>query len=272
MTDPWLIGPVTSSAYGWRLERRDGVTIGFTSHDCDVVIDDLLYATRPGMQPSSIVTSTGLDTDGLDISGSIMSNAIRTDDLRSGRWDSARLTVFLFDWSDPDAGQRTLATGHLGEVSYHQNGFSTELKGLAAALDRSVVPATSPTCRAVFCGAGCGLNAQRFMHETIVIDCDGDEVLLSAVPAGGSFQFGSLRWLDGAACGQRQSILSQNGATLFLNQPVRETILSGARVQLIEGCDKTITTCAQRFNNAINFRGEPYLPGNDALTRYPGAS
>jgi hypothetical protein len=45
----------------------------------------------------------------------------------------------------------------------------------------------------------------------------------------------------------------------------------GALVELIEGCDKSIATCAGRFANAANFRGEPYLPGIDLLTRYPGA-
>jgi hypothetical protein len=45
----------------------------------------------------------------------------------------------------------------------------------------------------------------------------------------------------------------------------------GTLVLLVEGCDRTIATCRLRFNNAANFRGEPYLPGNDLLTRYPGA-
>ena len=34
--DGWMEGPLTSVAYGWRLERADGVTLGFTSHDADV--------------------------------------------------------------------------------------------------------------------------------------------------------------------------------------------------------------------------------------------
>ena len=33
---------------------------------------------------------------------------------------------------------------------------------------------------------------------------------------------------------------------------------------------KSIATCAGRFGNTLNFRGEPYLPGVDLLTRYPG--
>ncbi|MFN7158060.1 MAG: phage BR0599 family protein, partial [Erythrobacter cryptus] len=42
----------------------------------------------------------------------------------------------------------------------------------------------------------------------------------------------------------------------------------GTRIELREGCDHTIATCAARFANAINFRGEPFLPGNDLLARY----
>jgi hypothetical protein len=39
--------------------------------------------------------------------------------------------------------------------------------------------------------------------------------------------------------------------------------------ELREGCDHTIETCTSRFGNAANFRGEPFLPGNDLLARYP---
>jgi uncharacterized protein len=32
--------------------------------------------------------------------------------------------------------------------------------------------------------------------------------------------------------------------------------------------DQRFSTCVSRFANALNFRGEPHLPGNDLLTRY----
>ena len=35
-----------------------------------------------------------------------------------------------------------------------------------------------------------------------------------------------------------------------------------------EGCDRTLETCQARFGNAVNFQGEPFLPGNDQLARY----
>ncbi|WP_341818742.1 phage BR0599 family protein [Wolbachia endosymbiont (group B) of Ennomos erosarius] len=27
------------------------------------------------------------------------------------------------------------------------------------------------------------------------------------------------------------------------------------------GCNKTFPTCRSKFNNTVNFRGEPYIPG-----------
>ena len=35
------------------------------------------------------------------------------------------------------------------------------------------------------------------------------------------------------------------------------------------GCDKSKATCISKFGNIDNFRGFPYMPGNDALTAYP---
>jgi len=66
-------------------------------------------------------------------------------------------------------------------------------------------------------------------------------------------------------------VLAVNGTTVQLRDLPRAPIDIGCRVELREGCDKRFATCVSRFDNAVNFRGEPHLPGNDLLTRYPGA-
>ena len=273
MSEDWLAGPLTSSAYGWRLERRDGVTLGFTSHDRDIEMDGLILRASPGMMPSSIVESIGLDIDGLDVRGALAADAIRADDLGAGRWDAARLSIFLFDWTNPSAGVRMLAVGELGAISHKGSEFDAEFKGPAAKLDRAVAPYTSPGCRADFCYADCGLNAARFAHAAQIISVAGSALTLATPLAGPpeNFAFGKLRWLDGPNCGLWSDILSAGATSVELIAPPPFPALSGSRVELIEGCDKTIATCGARFGNAINFRGEPYLPGNDLLTRYPGA-
>ena len=34
------------------------------------------------------------------------------------------------------------------------------------------------------------------------------------------------------------------------------------------GCDKRLETCRDHFANALNFRGFPNIPGQDAVLRY----
>ena len=272
--DAGMDGGLTTVAYGWRLERSDGVTLGFTSHDADVLHEGILLRASPGMQPTTVVQSIGLDKDGLDVSGALTSDLMRADDLAAGRWDGAYLQIFLFDWTAPDLGKRVLATGELGAVSYSDDAFEAELLGLQARLDKAVAPQTSPTCRARFCDAACGLNRERFRHLAILSSVDDNRISVTAPPpvSDGHLAFGELRWLRGENGGLVVQIADNQGLDIFLPHAPARAAKASDMIELIEGCDRTMSTCAMRFGNAINFRGEPYLPGNDLLTRYPGAS
>ena len=66
-------------------------------------------------------------------------------------------------------------------------------------------------------------------------------------------------------------MLRSAGPLLTLREPPHWVPAAGDLVELHEGCDKAFATCRARFANAVNFRGEPHLPGMDLLTRYPGA-
>jgi uncharacterized phage protein (TIGR02218 family) len=273
MIEDLLANPVTSLAYGWRLERCDGVTLGFTSHDCDVVFNGLLLRASPGMEPTSVVERMGFDNGGLDVRGALTSDALAQADIEAGRWDDAALTLFTFDWADSSQPAQHLAAGRLGTISYAGDRFETVFTGPNSVLRKPVAPFTSPTCRANFCDQQCGLNRMRFTREVMAMSNLGDTVALASdtnlVPA--HFATGYLLWLEGPNCGLRSLILGNNINSVTLAAPPVEAISLPVRVSLVEGCDKTIATCNSRFANTLNFRGEPHLPGNDILTRYPGA-
>ncbi|MFY1005194.1 baseplate hub protein, partial [Escherichia coli] len=58
------------------------------------------------------------------------------------------MRLIAVDWSNPGAEPVFLARGELGEVSVSDGAFTAELRGPTALLERSVVEATSPECRA----------------------------------------------------------------------------------------------------------------------------
>ena len=99
---------------------------------------------------------------------------------------------------------------------------------------------------------------------------DGDGLTLD-VAVDERFLFGRLRYLDGPNCGLSTTVVECNGSNLRMRELAAGEILPGDRIELREGCDKRFATCCARFGNAANFRGEPHVPGNDLLTRYPGA-
>ncbi len=256
----------------WRIARRDGCTLGFTSHDRDLWFGGILHRAAPGMVPSAIRLSAGLDADDAEVQGALSHDAIRTADLAAGRYDGARFEIGVVDWETGEA--TTLYHGQTGAISLEEGGFTAELQSAKASLDADPVPRTSPTCRARFCGPGCNLNPARFTHETSIATIDADEGRITlADPALSSLlRDGWLRWLEGPHAGLTMDIMAVDAGGLTLDQPLSPSLSAGTRVVAREGCDHTIATCHARFANAANFQGEPFLPGNDLLTRYPPAS
>ena len=63
--------------------------------------------------------------------------------------------------------------------------------------------------------------------------------------------------------------LANKRVTLFLPMPF--DIVPGDLVALRAGCSKSLAVCRDTFDNVLNFRGEPYVPGNDLLFRTPDA-
>jgi uncharacterized phage protein (TIGR02218 family) len=57
--------------------------------------------------------------------------------------------------------------------------------------------------------------------------------------------------------------------SFVLQLPMPYTVTAADTFSVYAGCDKTRTTCINRFGNILNFRGEPDLPGLDKMIR-PG--
>ncbi|MEA3036027.1 MAG: hypothetical protein QOH04_1792 [Sphingomonadales bacterium] len=265
--------PLTTLAFCWRVTRRDGLCLGFTTHDRGLSIDGLAYRAAPGMLPSAVTRSDGFDAAALDVSGALTSDAISAADLAAGRWDGAAACLFVVDWEDTGGERLVLARGELGEVALKGAAFEAELKGPAAVLERPAVEQTSPDCRAELGDRRCRVDLAPRTRVTRITSVAAEDIVEVEEAAGGAnaYAFGRLRWLSGPNCGLSAMILSSEGAWLMLRQPPFQPAAAGDIVEIVEGCDKLFATCRDRFANAENFRGEPHLPGMDLLTRYPGA-
>lgn len=260
---------LSTLALCWRIERSDGVTIGLTSHDRDLTVGGLVYRASPGMTPSAVKRSDVLDADTMDVSGPLSSTAIAEADLLAGRWDGAIVVVLAMDWTGGEPVE--IGRGAIGAVETRNGGFSAELRGAAAAFEAAVVEATSAECRAELGDARCRVAMAGRRTFARVVAIDGAAVTIDREePGPDHWGGGRLRWFGGANAGLSAWIAASQGARVTLRGAPAEAVAAGDLVEVSEGCDKRLETCATRFANAANFRGEPFLPGMDLLTRYPG--
>lgn len=85
----------------------------------------------------------------------------------------------------------------------------------------------------------------------------------------GFFDGGLVIWLTGANSGRAMEIRTWDASTrtitLFL--PMPDDVAVGDEFDIRPGCLKRLLEdCRDKFDNVVNFRGEPYVPGTDAVT------
>ncbi|MBW8785194.1 MAG: DUF2163 domain-containing protein [Novosphingobium sp.] len=269
MSRVWFIDELETVATFWRVLRRDGVALGFTSHDTDLWFDGVLHSAAPGMVPSAIRRSADVEPDSAEVQGALSHAAIAAADLSAGRFDGATVVIGIVDWQSLE--RQVIYGGSIGTVSEEAGRFTAELLSRKAELQRDIIPRTSPSCRAEFCGPGCTLSGPRFEHQAVLLafDASTNAVTLDTMATADALVGGRLRWVGGPYAGIGMEVIAAAGAAIVLDTPLDVAPAAGTRAIVREGCDRTLETCAARFANAINFQGEPFLPGNDLVARYP---
>lgn len=265
MSRVFLDRPLDTVATFWRVWRKDGVALGFVTHDRDLWFGGLLHRAAPGLTPSAIRRTAGFSDEGADVEGALAHDCIAESDLAAGRYDGAEIAIGAVDWETRE--HAVFYRGAIQGVNREGNSFAAELASAKAALAIDPVPRSSPTCRARFCGPGCGASPARFTRRAAVSGIADGRVQFTAIDPV-LYAGGELRWLDGPQAGLGATILTADAGGLLLDRGV-EGVEPAMRALLREGCDHTIATCSARFDNAVNFQGEPFLPGTDLLAHYP---
>lgn len=80
------------------------------------------------------------------------------------------------------------------------------------------------------------------------------------------FAEGLCTWNTGNNAGLTQKIKSFDNGAIQLSLPMIQPIQFGDAYTITAGCQKRLSDCSGKFANAINFQGEPHLPGIDAVT------
>jgi len=264
----------TTLATCWRITRRDSFVFGFTDHDRAINFDGTDFLPDSGATGSALSSSADLAVDNADIEGALSADALSAADLAAGRYDGAEVEVFRVNWAAPD--QRVLLKkGVIGEVKREGGAFRAELRGLSHRLDQPVGRVYQRLCDVNVGSAKCGVDLEDAAFNTSgAVTALRDEQSFIADGFGafddGWFAHGLLTWGSGANAGLSAHIKTQTAAgAIALWLPAGAAIQLGDSFTATVGCDKRFATCKEKFSNAVNFRGQPFMPGNDFSISYP---
>lgn len=261
----------------WRVERADGVVMGFTDHDGDLEIDGMTYQASTGFDAAALQTSAGLSVDNSAAVGALSAAGITEADIGKGKYDGAGIVQILVNWQD-STQSLVIFRGTLGEVARGDGSFEVELRGLAEDLNHAIGRSYLRQCDRRLGDAKCGVDVSdaAFSGAGVIDRVDATpEIYISG--AGdfddGWFSHGRLEWITGPNAGLVSDISSDrlDGGLRIIDlwQQTHYPVNQGDEVRLIAGCDKLASTCKAKFANFVNFRGFPHLPGEDWATAYP---
>ncbi|MEP3049669.1 MAG: DUF2163 domain-containing protein [Roseibium sp.] len=274
-----LASRVTTLSACWIVTRTDDVRLGFTDHDRPLNVDGVICHPESGLSATAMTVGPDLATGGGDVAGALTSPALSEDDLEAGLWDNAEVGVYLVNWQQP-TDNVLLRRAHIGEITRTGDAFQAELRGLAHLLEARRGRVFSKSCDADLGDARCAvdLDIAAYHSAGTVLSASFEWVRASGLGgfASGWFGGGRLEVLDGPVAGYASEIASHridNGETqLALFQPAPKIHANGTALRVTAGCDKSLTTCASKFSNHINFQGFPHMPGTDFALSYPNSN
>lgn len=267
----------TTLCHCWHIERRDGISIGFTDHDRAVSFGGVDFEPDAGADGTALQSSADLGIDNAEIEGALTSDKLSPADLSAGRYDGATLFVWRVNWRAPSQ-RLLLKKGIIGDIAREGGRFRAELRGLSHHLGRRVGRVYQRQCDANLGDQRCGIDLLDPAYRgagTVADILDGDRFLVTGLGAFKTrwFALGLLTWKSGANRGTHAHVkthdVSGNGASIALWLPSGAPIGIGDAFTITAGCDKRYTTCTEKFSNLINFRGFHLMPGNDFVVSYP---
>lgn len=266
-----LAAGVTTLATCWRILRRDGTLLGFTDHDRPLVYDGVTHEAATGFTASEAVARADLSIGGLEVDGALTSDVLTAADIEAGLYDGATVEIDLVDWSAP-AGRLRLRSGTVGEITRLDGAFRAEIRSAAHRLDETRGRLFQHRCDADLGDARCGV-ALVAHAATVVSAADRRRLVVDGLDAYADalFDRGTVTFTSGACRGRISEIkvhrVDAGTVELELWRSMSEAIAPGDTLEVALGCDKRFETCRDRFANALNFRGFPHMPGNDAVLR-----
>lgn len=275
-------------AYCWKLSLQfDNRIFRWTEYPQDLVLFDReTYSPAQGGDTSARDAIATLEASNKEFKGFAVldtGDGLTQTELRNGALVGAYLDEYLVDWRTPWLAPIQFNRYFIKSATFDNGLWRLDCQGLNYIYEDNVGEYWGPLCRSEVFDSGVNkCNAPTSGHvygcfTTYVAPGDTGRYQFSCTAPGDSAvdywgNDGKIYFIGGQLDGRAANIKTWNFvgagiADVVLQQRLPYDLPINQSMTIYPGCDKTIGTCQTKFNNVVNFQGEPYIPGADAGVR-----
>lgn len=173
--------------------------------------------------------------------------------------DVVQLKIFRYHESDSEVTVPWI--GRVTNVKFKERTADIRCEPIYTSLKRPVLRRRyQTTCPHVLYGPQCGVGYTTYLLTTPLTYASGVTLKATSISAkpDGYYSGGYVEWETGGNI-ELRFITGHVGDTITLNLPFAG-IAAGQQVNIYPGCDHMLTTCNSKFNNVLNYGGQPFYP------------
>ena len=183
-----------------------------------------------------------------------------------GQLDGALLQLeraFMSSYGDTSPGTVVLFAGRISDIDCTRTGIDLKCRSHLELLNIQMPRRLwQSSCTHTFGDAMCQFD--RSSLEATFSAGPGSTpaqiaTAVSPIPANLYIQ-GTIIGLTGGNAGASRTVSNMSDGWVFLKLAFLSPVVAGDQFQLLPGCDRTLASCTNIFNNANHFGGFPYVP------------
>jgi uncharacterized phage protein (TIGR02218 family) len=183
-----------------------------------------------------------------------------------GQLDGALLRLeraFMPSYGDTSPGTVVLFAGRISDIYCSRTGVDLKCRSHLELLNIQMPRRLwQSSCNHVFGDAMCQFDRSSLQAMfSAGAGSTPTQIATSVSPSPANLYVqGTIAGLTGANAGHSRTVVAMVGGWVYVKLAFLSSVASGDQFRLLPGCDRTIATCTNLFNNAIHFGGMPYIP------------
>src|SRR5271156_3382169 len=233
-----------------------------------IVANGYLFAAGPKFERSKTKIVIGTQVDELDIKiypemTDLVGSTSFLEAAWQGQFDGALLQLeraFMGadggGYGDTSAGTVILFSGRISDIDSSRTGIDMKCRSHLELLNIQMPRRLwQPSCTHVFGDAMCQFNRATLQASFACLSGSTETQILSTInptPAGLYVQ-GTIFGLTGANAGDSRTVTGMSSGNVSVKLAFLSPPMVGDQFQLLPGCDRSVATCTNVFNNVIHF-------------------